>query len=646
MALEQLLSPIRLRSLELRNRVVMGPHGSLLAENGLPTDQLTAYYEARARGGAALLCPSTFAVQPRVAPPAGRGFLSIWHPDAVSAHGKMLDQIRQHGARMFGQIGHGGRQVSGEAILRPVPAPSPIPYRPGGEMPREMTKRDIDGLIESFGVAAEKVKEIGYDGVEIHAANGYLLHQFLSPLSNARTDEYGGSLENRLRVPMSAVEAVRNAVGNDYPVGIRISGVEFVEGGMGLEDQVRVAEALTKSGFVDYLSVSPGAYKSMERVVPPMYFEQGVHASITKAIRDAANGVPVMVSGRIFEAEFADQLIADGIADLAVMTRALIADPDLVEKASSSSIESTRKCVGINDCWKRFHDKRLPISCALNPETGRELEYRNAIPTSDPKRVLVVGGGPAGLEAALRLKRKGHDVTVFESEDHIGGQVGIAAAAHGRSSLGEIIRFFQYQIEETGLDVRLNTVGTPENLTAENPDVVVLSLGSRPAHRSGLPENNAFDVRSALKSPDALGRQVVLYTETRGLHGLSVADTLSRSGKEVLLVTPNEYIGSELDPSTYSLIRHRLSETQVRTLTDLAFIRMADGVVQFKDVWGQHIQEYPADSLVYDFGDEPNRELADGLQGRVAKIYQIGDCLTPRGLQAAFWDAAGLAQRV
>jgi 2,4-dienoyl-CoA reductase-like NADH-dependent reductase (Old Yellow Enzyme family) len=273
-----------------------------------------------------LMFPHTLPAYPnRVEIAPGR--LSIWLDDGPQAIGKMLDKIHEHGSAMFAQIGYAGRQFSTAAGQRPVFAPSPIPWHPGGEVPREMTASDIARFVKAFANTAERVRECGFDGVEIHGAHGYFLHEFLSPLSNHRTDDYGGSLENRARIVLEVLRAVRDAVGTDYVVGIRLSGAEFVEGGLTLDEQVKVAASLKSTGELDYVNVSAGAYASMERIVPPMYMPQGVHVHLAKAIKEAVGDTPVIATGRIYEPQFAEQVLSEGAADMVGMLRAMIADP-------------------------------------------------------------------------------------------------------------------------------------------------------------------------------------------------------------------------------------------------------------------------------------------------------------------------------
>lgn len=655
MTFDSLFSPIRIGSIELRNRIVMSAHGYRLAHDNLPSQRLLAYYEARARGGAALLYTHTLAVYPMRAADEPSYHLSIWHERAPEEHAKMLDVVHSHGAKLFGQIGYGGRQASGEAFLRPVQAPSSVPWSPGGEVPRAMTKEDIKRMVTAFGETAARLKKIGYDGVEIHGAHGYLVAEFLSRASNRRTDEYGGSLENRARFPLEVIASVRDAVGPGYPIGIRLSGDEFANDGIELDEQLMFAGMMADTGSLDYLNISAGAYASKERVVPPMYFPQGVHVNLARAIRDRVTPLPVMTVGRIYDPAYADQILKEGAADLVVMTRALIADPEMPNKAAEEDVESIRRCIGIMDCWRRAHGKGFSISCGVNPEAGRELDHTIRSLASEKKQVAIVGAGPGGIESALRLAQRGHEVTILERSDSLGGQVRIAALAKGRESLGDILEYFEHQIKTKSISLRLNEEATREKILALEPDVVVLATGSRPIMDSEIGNGRTIDIRTSLLCPDRVGPRVLVYTETIGMTGLCVADSFAQSGCAVIVVTPHSKIGSDLDPSTYNMVRQRFASKHIRILTDCRLIGVEGDRATLVNVWTEHaaqgsstpeLQEMEADTVICDWGDESDDALYQELEGSVPKVYRVGDCLTPRGLQAAFWDAAGLAIRV
>jgi 2,4-dienoyl-CoA reductase (NADPH2) len=657
-AFDKLFSPLQVGSVELRNRVMMSAHGFRLAEQSLPSPRLMSYFEARANGGVALLCTHTMAVYPQQPGHEPAFMLSLWPKDAVERHHAFTSAIHALGAQVFGQIGYGGRQASGVGPLRPTQAPSALPWKHGGETPREMSRSDIQSMVQNYATAAAKVKECGYAGVEIHGAHGYLVMQFMSPDSNKRTDEYGGSLENRARFVLEIVEAVRDAVGPDYPVSIRLSGDEFVEEGLELSEQTQIARWIAETGKISLINISAGAYKTEDRIIPPSFFPQGLNVYMARAIREQVSPVPVAVAGRIIEPSFANQLIENGAADLVVMTRALLADPDLARKAQADEADTIRKCAGTMECWRRSHSKGLPISCGFNPEAGREILFKNDRPPQQQKRVVVVGAGPAGLEAAYRLDKRGHSVTILERSDRIGGQARVAALANGREYFAEIPNFFERQFERRGIEVQFNIEASRERILALQPQVVVLATGAKPRRPIALPEATSFDLSTALLEPERLGQSVVVYGEGRSWAPIVVADTIAASGRKVTLVTPRTHVGEEIDSASILLIRRRLAERRITILNDLELIQAEVGKASFVNVWttaegrDRPVKTWPelieleAESLVYDFGTEPYNPLEAELKGQVGSLYSIGDCYNVRTIQAAFWDAAGLAQRV
>jgi 2,4-dienoyl-CoA reductase-like NADH-dependent reductase (Old Yellow Enzyme family)/thioredoxin reductase len=646
--LAHLCAPITLRGVEIPNRIVMSAHGTRLAANGLPTEALMSYYEARARGGLGLMVVSTYAVHPQR--PAGGMQPSLWSasPDHQALHTEMIQRVVRHGTRIFAQIGYGGRQVSGEGALRPVQAPSGLPWVLGGEVPRAMTLQDIQSMVRSYGTAARRVRQLGFEGVEIHGAHGYLIHEFLSPAANCRTDEYGGSFDGRLRFLLEVLGAVRAEVGADYPVGLRLSGDEFVEGGTALGHQAAVAARVAATGTVDYVSQTAGAYRSMERIVLPPAFGQGAHVELSRRIKAAIEPLPLMAVGHVYDPKFADDMIGQRTADMVIMTRALIADPDLPRKAAEGRLERLRHCVGAMECWGRTR-KNFAISCAVNAEAGREWRLPAAA-SARPARIAVVGAGPGGLEAAIRLADAGHRVVVFEQAAQTGGRLNVARRASG---LQQWERFVADQRAAAGtrdgISVQLGTTVTADSLRAVDAAAIVVAAGARPRRLGDLQAPAAYSVDEALASLDRMGRRVAIYAETQHLSALALAETLARAGRTVTVLTPHAGIGGALDPNSYNDIRRRLAAAAVTIVPEVLFHRAEDGVLAVSEVWpswpgprAEPSRDIAFDTLVYDIGDEPRDELFTALDSAGLTVLRIGDCLTPRNVIGAVHDGAGV----
>lgn len=652
--LKTLFSPITLNGLTLKNRIAVTAHGSRVCENGLPGARARAYYMARAKS-ASMMLTGTCTVYPQVPETGERSKnFSIWHPESPKAIGELVAAVKEEGSTMFAQIGHAGRQFSALEVNRAAPAPSSIPWEPGGETPRAMTESDIARFIRHFGTAAARVREVGFEGVEIHGAHGYLVHEFLSPVSNHREDDWGGSFDKRCRFPLAVIESVRKHVGPDFVVGLRISGLEFVEGGYTLAEQKEFASRAVSAGL-DYINVSAGTYHSMERIIPSGYLPQGVHAHLARAIRESVTPVPVLHAGRITDPGFADKMIESGDCDMVGMLRALLADPDLASKALHD--EPIRKCTGLALCWERSHGLNFAISCGVNPEAGRELEFsRKSERVGEPKRVAVVGAGPAGLEAARRLSDRGHQVTVIEEKPVIGGNIRIASMASGRESLAEAHVYYESIVQRGNIDLRLRTRATTDLLKELAPEIILLATGGHPKPIEIEGAAPSVDVMTALTEPDTVGRRVIVYTETNHLVGVSVADTLAESGREVTLITPHSHIASAVESNVLNIVRRRLSEKRVVIKPDLRLGAWDGNTATFIDSWlateegGYRVDpivtDIECDTLITDLGFLPDDSWADDEVKAIAPMYRIGDCMIPRNLQAAIWDGAGVVERV
>jgi len=497
-----LFSPLSLNGLTLRNRITSTPHSDGMAEEGLVTERLIEYFRAKAVGGAGLVMgPAGCAVHPTS--PTRAGGLELYRPEAMPGLARLARVVHDAGAAYIPQLTHWGRRGNSGDRPDPLLAPSAIPEPVSGENPRALDEAEIDEIVAGYADTARRVQEAGADGVDIVAFANHLPGQFWSPLSNRRRDRYGGSLENRMRFSLEVLAAIRRAVGSAFVVGVRISGDEFVEGGLGPKDLQAIAGQLAASGLLDYLSVSSGAGMTpwaQAAVVPGHWWPQGCYAGYAKAMREITGGLPILYAGRVVRPEMAERLLADGACDLVAMTRAILADPELPSKAREGRLDEIRHCVGANVCIGRRYGHYQPVACIYNPSAGREREMEPVTRAPAARRIVVVGGGPAGLEVARVAAVRGHQVILFEAGGDLGGHVRLEAAIPHRHELRGIPDYFYRHLFEagvgftpnhelraaTGRALRLRNVFTGAEVEREPVDAVVAALLRR------IPEDTLY----------------------------------------------------------------------------------------------------------------------------------------------------------
>jgi len=415
--LEHLFSPYIIRGKSIKNRIVAPAMvTNFCTDDGKATERYLAYHEAKAKGGYGLIITENYAIDPR-----GRGFKNVaglWNDEQIDSHSELPKRVHKHGATIIAQIYHCGRQTNREAIGCAPVAPSPIACPFGTDIPEELTIPDIHSLVEKYGDTALRAKQCGFDGVEIHGGHGYLITQFMSPYSNKRVDEYGGSFHNRIRFALEVIDNVRTKCGEDFIVGMRISADEMVEGGLTIEDANAIAPYLDRAG-IDLLNVSVGNYLAVDLNVASAYTKHAWFVDMAKEIKDICS-IPVIAVSRINDPVLADSIIRSGKADFTAMGRASLADPEMPNKAQDGRLDEIRRCIGCNHgcLGTLFNDQ--PIQCVLNPTLGKESDCE-IIPTREVKRIMIIGAGPAGLEAAISAKKAGHRVDVYEKERHAGG---------------------------------------------------------------------------------------------------------------------------------------------------------------------------------------------------------------------------------
>src|SRR5216117_1917330 len=547
-----LFTPVRVGAVTLGNRIYSSAHADAMAEGGRPTERLRRYHEAKARGGCALtIFGGSSSVHP--SSPAAAWKQIANHDDSIIPTYRVLaDAVHAHDCLVFTQLTHLGRRAQSDPdVPGALLAPSQIPERVHREVPHELEAEQIAELVRAFGEAARRCREGGLDGVEISMAHNHLIDQFWSPVFNERLDEYGGSLDNRMRFGLEVLTEIRRQVGRDFVVGARISGDEFTAGGLSARNMVEIARRLAASGLVDFLSVIGGGahtYTLQASAVPNMSFAPAVFVPLAAAIKSAAPGLPIFHASRIVDPLHADRLVAAGQIDVVGMTRALIADPELPRKACEGRLDDIRRCVGANEgCIDRIYQGKA-VTCVQNPATGREGELGDLRRAATAKRVVVVGGGVAGLEAARVAALRGCDVVLMEKTAELGGQVLLAARAPARAEYAGIARFLAGQVRKLGVEIRLGVEAGAAAVLAERPDAVVIATGSHPYVPSvpGADGKHVVTDRDVLADSAKVGANVVVVDDVHTQQALSTAELLLDQGKRVEIVSPLFYVGQDV----------------------------------------------------------------------------------------------------
>jgi 2,4-dienoyl-CoA reductase (NADPH2) len=638
-----LFSPFTLGPLTLRNRIVGLPHGTARIIDGVPTNEDIAYWEERARGGAGLLITGGTIVHPSSA--LRRRMLNEAYTEAaVPMFRKRADAIHAHGAKVIGQILHLGREMIGGESDFPLRGPSSIKSPRALYRPIELTHEEITEIIEAFAFSAANLKKAGYDGTEIHGAHGYLVAQFLSPATNLRSDEYGGSLEGRMRFLMEVLNAVRRATGDDFVLGLRLSAEEEVSGGLQLADTIQIVKKLSNHKAVDYLNITLGIRGAY---VKDLTTPQGIAIDAARAIR-ASTHIPVLVSQRIKDPEMANRIVAEGNADLVGIARALIADPEWPAKAEAGRSNEIIPCIGCNQDCRSFDPY---LYCAVNPITGREGEWGANIEVSDhPKRIAVVGGGPAGLEAARVAALRGHSVVLFEKEPHLGGQVKLASREPHRRELLQVIDYLESEVRRLGVTVRL--CERAEFKVLKSFDSVILATGAVPVTPKvpGFNEKHIMTVFDVLKSDNLSlkdGDAVVVVDDGTGYWPtLSISETLATAGLKVKYVTAARSIGANIPHESIQPLLNRLGSTEVSFMILHQIVGSDSRKIRIRNVLNGKEITVEADLLVIDAGRRQEDTLAKELKGTTLEIHRIGDCVSPRRISNAIFEGHQVARKI
>ncbi|KRB38437.1 NAD(P)-binding protein [Microbacterium sp. Root180] len=654
-----LAAPLQIGSVVVPNRIMQTAHSKQYSDR-VESDRETAYFVRRALGGCGLFVAGNHFVHPSG---SIRGFQDAFRPESVAASRRMTDAIRDAGARVFVQLNHHGAQAQPDRPDGPgtVYAPSRILSPSTAHATREMSRDDIRSVVDGWAVSAEHARDGGFDGVEIHMAHGYLLHQFLSPLYNARLDAYGGDLDGRTRFPREVLRAVRDRVGEDYPVGIRIVANEFHPDGLDGAAMLEIIARLRDEARIDFLDVAAGGYHNVHYVFPSSPMPYAWLRDEVAAIKAAHPDVAVFGVGAARSVEEADEVVASGIADMVALTRAQIADPDLGRKLVDGTAavgSGIRHCIRLNQGCLGRGSRGLPMSCTVNPLAGREESRGERPRTTAPQRWVVVGGGPAGMRAAVELASDGHDVTLLERGAELGGQLRLARRVPGRESVGLLVDDLVRDLEAAGVDVRLGVTASAADLRTAGADGIVVATGALApvttslalggAYRGGFPAAGTVDAFTAAAEPARLGRRIAVVDADGTAYAAGIVLTLLGGGVDQLeLITPFEtvfpHIGAGYDRP---LLLERLgAHGGFRRRTSVLVDAVAPGAIELGDVLTA--ERTRIDGLDAVVAIEPRASVVlDGLADAAPRIVTIGDAFAPRTIDAAIFEAVELAYDV
>jgi 2,4-dienoyl-CoA reductase-like NADH-dependent reductase (Old Yellow Enzyme family)/thioredoxin reductase len=631
---EKLASPVQIGRMQLPNRMVMAPMVTNYSYiDGSVTGRLLAYLAERAAGGVGMIITEAAFVKQ-----SGKGFpnqLGVHSDRLIPGLRKLTEEVHRFGTKICLQLYHGGRQTSSAVTGSPIVAPSPIPDPIKEETPRELSAEEIREIVAAFGAAARRAVAAGFDAVELHGANGYLINQFLSPHTNRRTDEYGGSFENRMRFPLEIVQGVRKAVGPDFPIIYRLGADEKVDGGLTLEETKAAAKRLEEEG-VNALHVSAGIYESAAWIVQPYYLPRGCLVDLARGIKSAVT-IPVIAVGRFNDLELAEAVLAKGEADLIAFGRQLLTDPDTPAKVIQGRLDDIRRCIA---CCQACIDELFldhPIGCTVNARTGFEEEFP-LDKSSFPRRVLVVGGGVSGMEVARVAALRGHNVTLWEKTEKLGGQIVLAALPPQKDEIALFREYLIGQLKKLNVNVKKNKEATLEAIRAEAPDVVVVATGARPAEAGvpGAERKNVVNAWDVLAGRAEAGEKVAIIGG--GLVGCDTADYLAEKGREVTIVEALPQIAEGIGPLVGAILLGRLEKYGVKVVTGARLLSIDDGSINV-EIDGNNEVLDGFDTVVLAMGSIPDDNLAGKLEGTGIEYYVIGDAWNPRRITHAVYEA-------
>ena len=621
--LNDLFSPIKIGTCEIPNRLVVPAMVTNYCNyDGTITDRYISYMEEKARGGWGLIITEDYCVQP-----AGKGYSRIpglYNDEQVAGSKKLCDTIHQYDSKIFCQMYHPGRQTTpaangGETPVAPVNDKDPMCRFQA----REMTVDEIHQLVADFGSAAGRAKQAGFDGIELHCAHGYLLAEFLSPAANRRVDEYGGCFDNRVRIVDEIMAAMREQVGPDFPIQVRISSSDLVPGGRTIAETLELARHLEEIGFAA-INCSNGMYASraVNQIIAPMFTDHALNMDRSDRIRQVVD-IPVLLSNRVNDPKMADTLIKMGVCDAVCMGRGSLADPYLPNKARAGKFENIRYCIGcLQGCeMPLFLDD--VVTCLVNPRVGREFE-NDLEKVPEPKKIMVVGAGPAGLVAAETAAMRGHDVTVFEASDHLGGQFRSAAYPVGKGELTTFVSQLRQNLGELGVEIKMGSAVDENLIVSEKPDAIIIATGAKPL----MPPIPGIDGANVVKAEDVLLGNVEIADGPivvcgGGEVGAETAHFISRLNGNVTILEMQDGICLDMMPMTKECLMDMMAEAHIKGHTSATVSSIDETGVTYRDAEGTE-HTVPAQQVVASFGYKAYNPLEDVARAHCSDVHVVG----------------------
>jgi 2,4-dienoyl-CoA reductase-like NADH-dependent reductase (Old Yellow Enzyme family)/thioredoxin reductase len=629
-----IFTPYHLKGLELRNRIAISGHfgGWWVGPNGLPSDAFVAYVEERAKGGVGLFTVGATSPEP------GSGWMQNTDDAIIPRYALLTEAAHRHGTKLFAQLCHPGfRPLPGINIIESPPSIDPPDDRP--PHPPVSIER-LQELIAAFGTAAGRAAAGGVDGVEVHSHESFLHAQMLNPYWNQRTDEYGGSLENRMRFLVETLQAMRSAIGPEMPLGVRLKLDDMVQRGMEPEEYRECVRRLEAGGLVDYVVFTGGDGRFHHG---PMPRPEGEWLPLVKEMR-SATGLTIMYAGRVTTPEMAEQALAENCLDIVCMTKSHICDPHFTRKVYENRLEDIRYCTR---CLQVCHGKMDELGCVYNPRTRRELVWKDPEPAPVRRRIVVVGAGPAGLEAAWNAGMRGHEVIVLEKSDRIGGQVRVGAASPLRKSWARIAEFYERQAQKGVFEARLNTPASRDMILDLQPDAVIIATGSTPNRLEIMGGKPAISVHELVANGPCDAKRAVVYDLEGFNRPLVAADLLSSLGITVYFVTPLHTVGPKVEGMMMDEMAHQLSDRGVGFLPGHELIGWEGQHIHIRHVLTNEEQVLREIDLVVGLaGSTSVSSLADDLRGHVKELHVIGDAVSPRTVEEATYEGASVGRRL